>query len=113
MLGVLRKRVACGGLNNSISGQWLQTVRSPRIYSPVREEIILHSRRHGHVRSFCHFIVLGRSSSRTRREVACALRSEANIQISSRLFSSDSGDLVDAVVPFMGESITDGIWQYS
>ncbi|WOH04180.1 hypothetical protein DCAR_0623589 [Daucus carota subsp. sativus] len=31
-----------------------------------------------------------------------------NIQTSRMKFSSDSGDLVDAVVPFMGESISDG-----
>ncbi|CAD5178446.1 unnamed protein product, partial [Musa acuminata subsp. malaccensis] len=26
----------------------------------------------------------------------------------SRSFASENGDLVDAIVPFMGESITDG-----
>ncbi|KAJ6723703.1 DIHYDROLIPOYLLYSINE-RESIDUE SUCCINYLTRANSFERASE COMPONENT OF 2-OXOGLUTARATE DEHYDROGENASE COMPLEX MITOCHONDRIAL-RELATED [Salix koriyanagi] len=36
------------------------------------------------------------------------LRPENFIPLRSRSFSSDSGDLVDAVVPFMGESITDG-----
>ncbi|KAF5949432.1 hypothetical protein HYC85_011425 [Camellia sinensis] len=30
------------------------------------------------------------------------------MQIQHRLFSSDNGDLVEAVVPFMGESISDG-----
>ncbi|KAI7997551.1 hypothetical protein LOK49_LG10G01690 [Camellia lanceoleosa] len=30
------------------------------------------------------------------------------MQIQSKLFSSDNGDLVEVIVPFMGESISDG-----
>ncbi|KAM7506272.1 hypothetical protein LguiB_005176 [Lonicera macranthoides] len=36
------------------------------------------------------------------------LQAEFSILTCSRSFSSESGDLVDAVVPFMGESISDG-----
>ncbi|KAK9051806.1 hypothetical protein SSX86_028434 [Deinandra increscens subsp. villosa] len=37
-----------------------------------------------------------------------SFKTDFSTQMSSRSFSSDSGDLVDAVVPFMGESISDG-----
>ncbi|XP_076933164.1 dihydrolipoyllysine-residue succinyltransferase component of 2-oxoglutarate dehydrogenase complex 2, mitochondrial-like [Bidens hawaiensis] len=37
-----------------------------------------------------------------------SLQPGVGIQLQNRMFSSDSGDLVDAVVPFMGESISDG-----
>ncbi|THG14676.1 hypothetical protein TEA_004746 [Camellia sinensis var. sinensis] len=42
------------------------------------------------------------------REACTSLQLEATMQIQHRLFSSDNGDLVEAVVPFMGESISDG-----
>ncbi|PWA86138.1 dihydrolipoamide succinyltransferase [Artemisia annua] len=42
------------------------------------------------------------------RNVVSSLRTDLSTQMWSRSFSSDSGDLVDAVVPFMGESISDG-----
>ncbi|KAF9669534.1 hypothetical protein SADUNF_Sadunf14G0117500 [Salix dunnii] len=47
-------------------------------------------------------------SNKPRREITSMLRPEYFIPL-RRSFSSDTdGDLVDAVVPFMGESITDG-----
>ncbi|GAY56802.1 hypothetical protein CUMW_174650 [Citrus unshiu] len=46
--------------------------------------------------------------STPRSEVIELIQKGSFIGSRSRLFSSDSGDLVDAVVPFMGESITDG-----
>ncbi|RZC89974.1 hypothetical protein C5167_029040 [Papaver somniferum] len=42
------------------------------------------------------------------RELGCLLRKDSKLQGWTRSFSSDNGDLVDVVVPFMGESITDG-----
>ncbi|TXG55386.1 hypothetical protein EZV62_020642 [Acer yangbiense] len=42
------------------------------------------------------------------KEVTQLIRTESFIQQRIRSFSSESGDLVDAVVPFMGESISDG-----
>ncbi|KAI3718694.1 hypothetical protein L6452_19574 [Arctium lappa] len=42
------------------------------------------------------------------RHVVSSLKTDFSIQKWTRSFSSDNGDLVDAVVPFMGESITDG-----
>nr|GEW52923.1 dihydrolipoyllysine-residue succinyltransferase component of 2-oxoglutarate dehydrogenase complex 1, mitochondrial-like [Tanacetum cinerariifolium] len=42
------------------------------------------------------------------RTAVSSIRTDFSNQMWSRSFSSDSGDLVDAVVPFMGESISDG-----
>ncbi|KAK1424350.1 hypothetical protein QVD17_19679 [Tagetes erecta] len=42
------------------------------------------------------------------RNAVSSLKTDFSSQIWSRSFSSNSGDLVDAVVPFMGESISDG-----
>ncbi|KAL8268066.1 hypothetical protein R6Q59_001864 [Mikania micrantha] len=42
------------------------------------------------------------------RIAVSSLKTDFSTQMWSRSFSSDSGDLVDAVVPFMGESISDG-----
>ncbi|KAI3795723.1 hypothetical protein L1987_38380 [Smallanthus sonchifolius] len=42
------------------------------------------------------------------RNAVSSLKTDFSTQMWSRSFSSDSGDLVDAVVPFMGESISDG-----
>ncbi|XP_076943491.1 dihydrolipoyllysine-residue succinyltransferase component of 2-oxoglutarate dehydrogenase complex 2, mitochondrial-like [Bidens hawaiensis] len=48
------------------------------------------------------------SYSKSVRNVASPFKTDFSTQMWSRSFSSDSGDLVDAVVPFMGESISDG-----
>ncbi|XP_024927628.1 dihydrolipoyllysine-residue succinyltransferase component of 2-oxoglutarate dehydrogenase complex 1, mitochondrial isoform X2 [Ziziphus jujuba] len=41
-------------------------------------------------------------------EVTSLFQTEGFIKLTNRSFSSNDGDLVEAVVPFMGESITDG-----
>ncbi|KAI3498926.1 hypothetical protein L1887_34713 [Cichorium endivia] len=46
--------------------------------------------------------------SKPSRNVVSSLTTDFSSQMWTRSFSSDSGDLVDAVVPFMGESISDG-----
>ncbi|XP_065862418.1 dihydrolipoyllysine-residue succinyltransferase component of 2-oxoglutarate dehydrogenase complex 2, mitochondrial [Euphorbia lathyris] len=111
MLGVLRRRVATGASSSSILKQSLQTIRpaasTPRVSSLPEKEILLHPRGFGHVRNFSHVISSGSpASSRSMRAVASI--DLITPKQYSRAFSSDSGDLVDAVVPFMGESITDG-----
>ncbi|XP_061984248.1 dihydrolipoyllysine-residue succinyltransferase component of 2-oxoglutarate dehydrogenase complex 2, mitochondrial-like [Populus nigra] len=114
MLGVIRRRVASGGSSSSSSSilkQSLQTIRPvSSSTSRVSEEILSHPRGFGHVRKFsCLAPLRGRAiSSRTMREGVSNMELTASKLILSRPFSSDSGDLVDAVVPFMGESITDG-----
>lgn len=44
----------------------------------------------------------------TCRDTISLLQTNSPFHLWSRSFSSDNGDLVEAVVPFMGESITDG-----
>ncbi|KAK3430523.1 hypothetical protein EUGRSUZ_D01602 [Eucalyptus grandis] len=113
MLGVVRRRVASGGGSASVSslGQALLISRSAgsarRIASVADERVVL-SRGCGPVRSFCHLAVM-RCSVGSRPTRVVAFNNQAvEILPQWRLFSTESGDLVDAVVPFMGESITDG-----
>ncbi|XP_057965973.1 dihydrolipoyllysine-residue succinyltransferase component of 2-oxoglutarate dehydrogenase complex 2, mitochondrial [Malania oleifera] len=113
MLGVLRRRVAHGGSPSLILGQSLQTIRpavpNSRVISAAGNEFLLHQRWLGTVQNFCHHILPGCPvSSRLMREGVASLQSGVNMRTWSRRFSSDNGDLVNAVVPFMGESITDG-----
>ncbi|URE25845.1 hypothetical protein MUK42_07349 [Musa troglodytarum] len=66
-------------------------------------------RSNGHVRHFSHHILLGGSIyAKPMRETTTFLPRASSYLLWSRSFASESGDLVDAVVPFMGESITDG-----
>ncbi|XAR56708.1 Dihydrolipoyllysine-residue succinyltransferase [Bertholletia excelsa] len=113
MLGVIRRRVCHGGSSSSIFGQSFRFVRpavsTSRIGSTSRDEILHHSRGSEHARNLCHLILPGCSTSlRAIREVMTSIQPKATIQMQNRLFSSENGDLVDAVVPFMGESISDG-----
>ncbi|CAL9048321.1 unnamed protein product [Musa banksii] len=63
-----------------------------------------------HVKRFGHQILLpgGSVCSETAREFVRFIPRASLYQIWSRSFSSENGDLVAAVVPYMGESITDG-----
>ncbi|KAG5551053.1 hypothetical protein RHGRI_009471 [Rhododendron griersonianum] len=82
MLSILRRRaVSQGGSSSSILGQSLRCIPSaaPGPHSTAGGEILPQPREFGHVRSLCHM---------------------------TRIISP--GDVVDAVVPFMGESISDG-----
>ncbi|KAL3612124.1 hypothetical protein D5086_003144 [Populus alba] len=114
MFGVIRRRVANGGLSSSSSSilrQSLQTVRpAPSSTSRVSDESLTHARGFEHVRKFsCLVSPRGRAiSSRPVSEVVSNMELASSKKTWSRPFSSDTGDLVDAVVPFMGESITDG-----
>lgn len=113
MLGVVRRRVASGGGSASASslGQALLISRSAgsaRRFASVADERVVLSRGCGPVRSFCHLAVM-RCSVGSRPTRVVAFNNQAvEILPQWRLFSTESGDLVDAVVPFMGESITDG-----
>ncbi|KAL7217921.1 hypothetical protein ACSBR2_011197 [Camellia fascicularis] len=113
MLSIVRRRVSHGGSSSSILGQSFCAIRiaasTPGIYSTPGGEILHHPGGFGHVRNLCHLILPGRTTSlRPIREACTSLQLEATMQIQHRLFSSDNGDLVEAVVPFMGESISDG-----
>ncbi|XP_008801119.1 dihydrolipoyllysine-residue succinyltransferase component of 2-oxoglutarate dehydrogenase complex 1, mitochondrial-like [Phoenix dactylifera] len=76
---------------------------------PVASLLLLQSYRH--VRNFSHHVFPGTwypSGSKPMREIIRLLPRNSPYQVCSRSFSSENGDLIDAVVPFMGESITDG-----
>ncbi|KAK3199746.1 hypothetical protein Dsin_023161 [Dipteronia sinensis] len=110
MFGVVRRRVASGG---GSSAPILKAVRpglsASRVSSAPAAEILLGARGVGYVRNYSHVIFPGCSiASRPLREVVTSIQPATNLQIWSRTFSSENGDFVDAVVPFMGESITDG-----
>lgn len=113
MFGVIRRRVASRGSPALILGQAMQTARpvisAPRVSSVAGKEMLLHPRGLGHVRNFSHLMSPGCSvGCQQLRDVFCSTQKATNMHLWSRPFSSEGGDLVDAVVPFMGESITDG-----
>ncbi|KAH0710955.1 hypothetical protein KY290_011158 [Solanum tuberosum] len=109
MLGVLRRKVAsASGLGKSMYAV-RPAVSASRISSAATEEILLLPRQCGHARHFSHLVLPGCSENlRPERGAVGNLHSSLSQQICIRPFCSNSGDLVDAVVPYMGESISDG-----
>ncbi|KAK9285605.1 hypothetical protein L1049_025081 [Liquidambar formosana] len=113
MLGIIRRKVASRGFPATVLGQSVQRTRPsaslPRSFVTLQNEPLLIGKGFERVQKFSYHIFLGgRVHSKPRREVADLPQTESSIRTGRRLFSSDNGDLVDAVVPFMGESITDG-----
>ncbi|GMI63765.1 hypothetical protein like AT4G26910 [Hibiscus trionum] len=114
MLGALRRKVVSGGSSASILGKTLQAIRpgvsASRVSSYAGKEMLLvQARGIAHVRNFSHLVLPGCSAGlANKRDAVCIIQSEAIMQMSCRAFSSGDGDLIDAVVPFMGESISDG-----
>ncbi|PSR85322.1 Dihydrolipoyllysine-residue succinyltransferase component of 2-oxoglutarate dehydrogenase [Actinidia chinensis var. chinensis] len=113
MLSIVRRRVSPGGSSSSKLGKLFHMVRpaaaTPSISSTSGSEIFHSARGLGNVRNLRYLILPGRTTKLMPiREAMESLHPEATMQIQNRLFSSDNGDLVDAVVPFMGESISDG-----
>ncbi|KAI3951197.1 hypothetical protein MKW92_011051 [Papaver armeniacum] len=111
----IRRRIASEGSNaSSTIGQSLHRLRqsassATRTYKAASNEIILLRGGSKHVQNFSCQILPGTTvTSKSMRELGCLLRKDSKLQGWTRSFSSDNGDLVDAVVPFMGESITDG-----
>ncbi|GER26934.1 dihydrolipoyllysine-residue succinyltransferase component of 2-oxoglutarate dehydrogenase complex [Striga asiatica] len=129
MLGVLRRKAAASASSATVYKKSLSklkpTVSTPRTCSAAAEEIIPFTRGLGNARSFSAMtgrtITRGLGNARSfsamtgrtmslmpKRKFVHPVQQDVNLQIWSRPFSSDSGDIVEAVVPFMGESITDG-----
>ncbi|KAI3948878.1 hypothetical protein MKX01_022292 [Papaver californicum] len=115
MLAILRRKIASEGSNaSSTIGKSLHRLRpssssATRSYTAVINETLLLRRGSKYVQNFSCQILPGTSvTSKSMRELGCLLRKDSKLQGWTRSFSSDNGDLVDAVVPFMGESITDG-----
>ncbi|CAN1242977.1 Dihydrolipoyllysine-residue succinyltransferase component of 2-oxoglutarate dehydrogenase complex 2, mitochondrial [Linum perenne] len=113
MLGVLRRRLATGSSSSSILKQSWQNLRPAastlRAASAGETEVLLNPRGLGHVRNHSHLVLPGSTVCLTsKRDFNLSTELMTTKQIWSRGFSSDSDDLAEAVVPFMGESITDG-----
>ncbi|KAJ9170062.1 hypothetical protein P3X46_018197 [Hevea brasiliensis] len=101
--GIIRRGVASSWVaGKSVSRIRPATIR-PRCFA--QKEAIVS----GNIfQSFSYSTSLGIHVAKLGREVTILVQPEYQIGLKNRSFSSDSGDLVDAVVPFMGESITDG-----
>lgn len=97
-------------LQRSSSAVPCTTTTTPNMLSQAAvSEILLPPIGVGNVRNFCHGISPGCLFNLIPIRVGVLnLQSEATRQMQYRAFSSENGDLVDAVVPFMGESISDG-----
>ncbi|MFS7929086.1 putative dihydrolipoyllysine-residue succinyltransferase [Helianthus anomalus] len=113
MFGVFRRKVVSGSCSASVIGKsWRRTRPVASINADCftsEGEVLRHSRITENVRSICHVTQPGAAVNlRPLREVVTSLHPCVGMQLQNRMFSSESGDLVDAVVPFMGESISDG-----
>ncbi|RAL37767.1 hypothetical protein DM860_000461 [Cuscuta australis] len=112
MLGVIRRKVASSASSASILGKSLR-INQPGLLTPRAcyvefEEILFHPRACGQARKFCHLNIPGNSMNLHAQRGVTQCFHPSKLQILSRAFCSSGGDLVDAVVPFMGESISDG-----
>ncbi|KAI3923795.1 hypothetical protein MKW92_006315 [Papaver armeniacum] len=111
MLAILRRKIASEGSNASSTLHRLRPSASSatRSYTAASNETLLLRRGSKYVQNFSCQILPGTTvTSKSMRELGCLLQKDSKLQGWTRSFSSDNGDLVDAVVPFMGESITDG-----
>ncbi|CAN0915648.1 Dihydrolipoyllysine-residue succinyltransferase component of 2-oxoglutarate dehydrogenase complex 2, mitochondrial [Linum grandiflorum] len=108
MFGVLRRRLATGTSSSSIWKQSLQNLR-PAAASVAETEVVLNPKRLTHIRNHSRLVLPGSNVCLTsKRGVTLSTDLMTAKQTWTRGFSSDSEDLAHAVVPFMGESITDG-----
>ncbi|KAJ4730055.1 Dihydrolipoamide acetyltransferase component of pyruvate dehydrogenase complex [Melia azedarach] len=102
--GIIRRKITSA----QVIGQSFSKIR-PRCYTTAQKEVLVACRGIQRVQSSSYHIFSGNYVSSTPwREATELIGKESLFGLRSRPFSSDSGDLVDAVVPFMGESITDG-----
>ncbi|KAH9793256.1 Dihydrolipoyllysine-residue succinyltransferase component of 2-oxoglutarate dehydrogenase complex 1 [Citrus sinensis] len=102
--GIVRRKITSA----QVIGQSVSKI-GPRCRATAQKEAILTCRGFQRVQRSSYHILSGNYVCSTpRSEVIELIQKGSFIGSRSRLFSSDSGDLVDAVVPFMGESITDG-----
>ncbi|CAN4096804.1 unnamed protein product [Withania somnifera] len=109
MLGVLRRKFASRASSASCLGKSTYAVRPAMSTSRISEEILLLPSQCGRARHFSHLVLPECSMNlRLERGAVDNLHSILTLQTCSRPFCSNSDDLVDVVVPYMGESISDG-----
>ncbi|KAL9255104.1 hypothetical protein AKJ16_DCAP00428 [Drosera capensis] len=114
MLGVVRRKVVREAASATVSGCSLRRVKSSapavfRGYATSGKEALLGTTSRL-VRNFSSHGFVGQSTTlrSTRIIVSCVEHMDSPVQTSYRCYSSETGEAVEAVVPFMGESITDG-----
>ncbi|XP_059662435.1 dihydrolipoyllysine-residue succinyltransferase component of 2-oxoglutarate dehydrogenase complex 2, mitochondrial-like [Cornus florida] len=110
MWAIVRRKVASGGpasgIQQSLGRIRPAVVQSRDIATTTGNETLNLG---GGPKLVRHFFQHGRQIHvKPGRDVGSFRQTDFPIQMWSRSFSSDNGDLVDAVVPFMGESISDG-----
>ncbi|GAB4830839.1 hypothetical protein Ancab_004867 [Ancistrocladus abbreviatus] len=114
MLGIIRRKVVREASSAKVLGYSLQRARPAvpsvsRAYATSAKESLLLGIGSRIVRDFNHHGYLGFPTSlKSSRVILSCLKVDLPIHMSNRSYSSESGDVVEAVVPHMGESITDG-----
>lgn len=117
MLGVLRRKIVRDGVSStSILGRQFQKNVGPSVpllgsrgYATAGNETLLLGRGSRFIRNIgAHGSLGGPISVRSMSLLESCLPVDSSRKTSSRSYSSGSGDAVEVVVPFMGESVTDG-----
>ncbi|GAB2301070.1 hypothetical protein Dimus_035106 [Dionaea muscipula] len=114
MLGIVRRKVVRDASSATLLGFSLRRAGSSASavshgYATSAKEALLLGKVPRLMRDFsCHAYACQASSAvSTRMDVSCLKMGSPNHKV-NRCYSSESGDTIEAVVPFMGESITDG-----
>ncbi|XP_054786789.1 dihydrolipoyllysine-residue succinyltransferase component of 2-oxoglutarate dehydrogenase complex 1, mitochondrial-like [Prosopis cineraria] len=110
MWGILRRKVATAGSSATVLKQAVQGTRAPysRRYATRAKESLLLGKGSNSVSSIGYKVSLGRLDNTKSISGLIPFQAASPISMWNRFYSSENGDLSDAVVPFMGESITDG-----
>lgn len=107
MLGILRRKAASASSYNFVNYGTVQSIGRVRPALIGSTILVPEAPTHGRNTYLVRQIHQGAPVYSIRNTVS-SLKTDFSTRMWSRSFSSDSGDLVDAVVPFMGESISDG-----
>ncbi|XP_028762993.1 dihydrolipoyllysine-residue succinyltransferase component of 2-oxoglutarate dehydrogenase complex 1, mitochondrial [Neltuma alba] len=110
MWGILRRKVATGGSSATVLKQAVRETRAPysRRYATRAKESLLLGKGSHTISSIGHQGCRGCLDDTKSISGLIQFRAASPMSMLNRFYSSENGDLTDAVVPFMGESITDG-----
>ena len=104
--GTIRRKVS----SSQVLGQaWKvrSAASAQNCYSTAPKKALFNGRGFECIQRSSYHIASGSYASKSSRVATSLMQTESFFRFQNRSFSSD-GDLVEAVVPFMGESITDG-----
>lgn len=107
MLGILRRKAASASSYNFVNYGTVQSIGRVRPALIGSTILVPEAPTHGRNTNLVRQIHQGAPVYSIRNTVS-SLKTDFSTHMWTRSFSSESGDLVDAVVPFMGESISDG-----